>query len=172
MEITDEDWQRVVEAYERGRREEKFERDFPANNRKIAKELRRVKALLAKCSDDARFEIGCGLVGGQAALMEAINDGIISTTVNERRGRPKPWGYIEAVAVMRELRPGKKGPRYTVAGEQTAEEYIRWLGAHLKRLDPEHLRADEVAWTAAWNALKALDDERKPVPGTGAPSRG
>lgn len=190
MEIDDEDWQRVVEAYERGRRAEQgrltpAEREemlsstaddwvMPSglDEARIRKELRQLKRLLAKFDPETIVEIEADL--GSGALGEAIDTAIRSMSIPLRDGRPRPYAYREAVAVMRELRPGKKGPRYTVAGEQANSEYESWLGANLKRLDPENLRADEVAWTAAWNALAALDAERKPkpVPGTGAPSRG
>lgn len=128
-----------------------------------------MKALLEKCDPETIVEIEAGLPDGQGALLEAVNDGITSTTINTRDGRPKPWRYMAAVSVLRDLWPpygGKAsvapcapclGRRYHVSGRETeVNPYVRWLGAHLRKLDPGTLKNDTAAQLAAHNALASL----------------
>lgn len=172
MEIDPKNWQRVVEAFERGKRAEQgqldhgemlladWSGDWPfhtgVDEARVRRELRQLKRVLAKCHDDTLFQIEASLGG---PLLEAVDDAIRSMSINLRPGRPKPHRYQEAVAVLRELWPDNRHPgvRYGPDGQPSFNPFVCWLGSKLKRLDPQKLRADEVACLAAWNALKHQD---------------
>lgn len=172
MEIEPTDWQRVVEAFERGKRAEQgklkrgetlqsdWSNDYPfatgIDESRVRRELRQLKSRLAKCDPETLVEIDLCLPIGSTVL-EAIDEAIDSMDEPLRKGRRKPYAYQEAVAVMTELWPGKKnrGARYDAAGQPHFNPFVRWLGCNLKRLDPKRLRADEVACLAAWNAFGA-----------------
>jgi hypothetical protein len=136
--------------------------DYPfatgVDEARVRKELRQLKRKLANCHDETLFEIEASLPTG-VSLLDAIDDAIDSMSSPLRSGRPKPYGYQEAVAVLRELWPGNKhrGVRYGPDGQPSFNPFVRWLGENLARLDPKHLRAPEVACLAAWNGLGNLD---------------
>lgn len=168
MEIEPKDWQRVVEAFERGERAEQgqlaygetlladWRGDWPfhtgVDDARVRRELRQLKRMLSKCHNETLVWIEASLNG---PLLEAVDDAIRSMSINLRPGRAKPYRYLEAVAVLRELWPDNRHPgvRYGPDGQPSFNPFVRWLGSNLKRLDPENLRADEVACLAAWNAL-------------------
>lgn len=174
MEIDPKNWQRVVEAFERGKRAEQgqlnhgetlladWRGDWPfhtdVDEARVRRELRQLKRMLEKCHDDTLFQIEASL---GSPLLEAVDDAIRSMSINLRPGRPKPYRFQEAVAVLRELWPDNKhrGVRYGPDGQSSFNPFVRWLGGKLKLLDPENLRADEVACLAAWNALARQDVE-------------
>lgn len=157
MEIDPKDWQRVLDAFQRGKRAEQghgegWSLESSVDDVRVRRELRQLKRKLAGCHDETLFWIETSLGG---SLVEAIDDAIRTMSLPLRPGRPKPHRYQEAVAVLRELWPDSRhrGVRYGPDGQPRFNPFVRWLGSNLKRLDQENLRADEVACLAAWNAL-------------------
>lgn len=174
MLINKADWQRVAAAYDSGAAQEAdFRRALRGvdglDEVRIREDLKRLAKCIAECHDDtlrvvelqtpwaldrhgvARPVLSDGLLAGYVADAQEV-----MRRKNEGKRYLTPWRHREAVAVLRELWPGKKA---TGRPNPYFNPMTKWIASQLQKLDPALAGDDniEAARSAAQAALKALD---------------
>lgn len=169
--ISEPDWQRVVAAYKRGEAiEHQWKQDqwralkgLGLNEDRIRSDLKRLARCVATCSDDTLRLIDIHMMwskSGHGEFCPTLSSGLLAEYIaeaQEQMRRPNegplaPWRHREAVAVLRDIWPGKKARGRDVPH---FNEMVQRMGRQLQKLDPalkgeEHI---DRAQRAAWNAL-------------------
>jgi len=168
--ISEPEWQRVLTAYKRGQATErehgralKYLGITPLNEDRIRADLKRLARSVATCSDDALRVIEAQTpwaLDRHGFNRPALSSGLLAEYIADAQdvmrrpndGAPAPWRHREAVAVLRELWPGKKARGRDVPH---FNEMVQWMGRQLQKLDPALKGEDQIdrAQRAAWNAL-------------------
>lgn len=171
--ISESDWKRVQTAFARARAVEgRSTWELMYGPREVDKqtiaELERVKRALVKCSPRTLQLLDYHITKIGVMKHHVPENGLVIYHVDElidvnwqpphKGGRPRHEGYRAAIEVLSEMYQGEKvrGSKENQTkepGEYRFNPYVRWLGAHLRRLDPDSLPSDDAACVAAHSAL-------------------